>query len=90
MKNERQRIVSTNLAIQKRIFNEKKYGLLISEREDSFFVLRDDCKFINKYWKGFWEIETDKNTEIVERKILLKYQAIELILDEIKELRKKT
>jgi len=34
-------------------------------------------------------METDKNTEIIERKIFLKYQAIELILGEIKELRKR-
>ena len=88
METKRQRVVSTDYAIQKRIFEEKKYGLLISERGDSVFVLRDDGKSIKKYWRGFWEIETDKNTEIIERKIFLKYQAIELILDEIKELRK--
>lgn len=87
METKRQRMVSTDLAIQKRIFNEKKYGLLISKRGNSVFMLRDDCKSINKYYEGFWEIETDRNTEIIERKILLKYQAIELILDEIKELR---
>ncbi len=89
MEKKRQRVVSSDLAITKHIFKEKKYGLVVSEREGTFFVLRDDCKSINSYGKCFWEIETNKNTEIIERKIFLKYQAIELILDEIKELRKR-
>lgn len=88
MKDKRQRVVSTDLAIQKKIFGERKYGLLISKRGDILFVLRDDCKSIIGYNNRFWEIETDKNAETNERKILLKYQTIEIILDEIKELRK--